>query len=95
MEKNIFRILIFKERHACEDSSNALGLVGQFLCLRLRSLLIWQRAEIQAEHSWALSCYSTTLLFCFSEVSLSSVAADPATSEQAADHQTEETPQRF
>lgn len=95
MEKNIFRILIFKERHACEDSSNEPGLLGQLLCLWLGSLLKQQQAETQAERSRALSCYITTLGSCSSKVSLSSVAEDPATSKQAADHQTEEATQRF
>lgn len=96
MEKIMIKILIFKDSHACEAPSNALGLLGQFLLLWLGSLLVHQQAEIQAECSRALSCYSTTLRSCSYEVSLSSVAAHPAvTSEQASDHQTETTTQRF
>lgn len=94
MEKIILRILIFKESHACEGLSNALGLLGQFLLLWLGSQLAQQQAEIQAECSRTLSCYSTTLWSCSYEVEF--VAADPAaTSEQALDHQTEATNPRF
>lgn len=88
MEKIILKILTFKESHACEGPSNALGLLGQFQLLWLGSLLAQQQAEIQC------SCYSTTLWSCSYEVEF--VAADPAaTSEQALDHQTEATTPRF
>lgn len=33
MEKIILKILTFKESHACEGPSNALGLLGQFQLL--------------------------------------------------------------
>lgn len=96
MEKIMFRILILRNSHACEGPSNALGLLGQLLLLWLGSLLAQQQAEIQAGGSSALSCYSTTLWSCSSEVSLSSVVAHPAaTSEQASDHQTEAPTQKF
>lgn len=96
MEKIFLRILIFEESHACEGLSNALGLLGQFLLLWLGSLLAQHKEEILLERSRALSCYSTTLWSCSYEVSLSPLAADSAaTSEQASDHQTEATTQRF